>query len=73
MEYNYLAILDYDCEGRVIIIHLTEQDKQNLDRSETETDFIDEFVADKYNLSSSSYNYLFMEKLFVVNDTGISL
>lgn len=73
MEYNYLAILDYDCEGRVIIIHLTEQDKQNLDRSETEKDFIDEFVADKYNLSSCSYDYLFMEKLLVVNNTGKSL
>ncbi len=73
MEYNYLAILDYDCEGTVLIIHLTEQDKQNLDRSETEKDFIDEFVADKYNLSSSSYDYLFMEKLFVVNNTGKSL
>ena len=73
MENNYLAILDYNCEGRVIIIRLTEQDKQNLEMAEDEMDFIDDFIAPRYKLSYGCYNYIFMENLFVTNDTGQTL
>lgn len=73
MEYNYLIILDYDCEGRVILIRLTEHDKQVLAEADDERYFIEEFVAEKYQLSESSYDFLFTDKLFVVNDTGGTL